>query len=128
MPTLRWPAPPIKLGIQVLEDIIQLKIKLHRQYLDPLWRFATRSACYKDARRYPKVRADITKRARERTYEWIAFKTGRQLDDVHVRYLNEPQCLEVIALLQDIDYDTIRKWAVARDRRNKRRREREAQQ
>jgi hypothetical protein len=62
----------------------------------------------------------IIKRARERVYEWIAYQTGRQIADVHVRQLDEQSCRMVIELLQDVEYETIRNWAVKRDRRNKR--------
>jgi hypothetical protein len=105
-----------------VEDIVALKIKLHREYLDPLWRSAARCACYKKtkAARIPARRRDIIKRARERVYEWIAYQTGRQIADVHVRQLDEQSCRMVIELLQDVEYETIRNWAVARDRRNKR--------
>jgi hypothetical protein len=108
-----------------MEDIVALKVKLHREYLDPLWRSAARRPCYKEARRYPEVRAKIIKRARERVYEWIAYKTGRPIDDVHVRRMDEPTCLMVMELLRDVEYEVIREWAVRRDRNNKRREKRE---
>ncbi len=102
-------------------DIEQLKIKLHREYLDPLWQTAALSHYYeKKLKKLPYLRHEIIKRARERVYEWLAFQTGRRIDDVHVRMMDEVTCLMAIELLQDVEYETIRKWAVKRDRQRKR--------
>lgn len=98
-------------------NIEELKDRLHRKYLDPLWQSAAVHYSHELEQR-PWLRSAVVKRARERVYEWLAFKLLRP--DAHIRNLDRDDCLEAMKLLSSVDYKTIRTWAVNKDRRRKR--------
>jgi hypothetical protein len=93
---------------------------LHRR------RHAARAPCYQDIlSQRPYLRTDIVRRARDRVYEWLAFKLVRPVRDVQIRRLDRRTCLEVMELLEGVSYETIREWAMRQDRTRKLRRKQE---
>ena len=97
-------------------DIEELKVRLHREYLDPMWQSAAKYYTQRLERR-PWLLPHIKRKARGRVYEWLSFKMRRS--NLHVRLLDKADCLEAMNLLDGVDYATILEWCKANDRRRK---------
>lgn len=109
----------VAMGTPAKRELRQARASLHLQ-LDPMWQGAADLPRYaKPLTIYPQMREEITRKARERIYAYLAEKLGLKQIDCHIGKFDLDLCERSSRILAAVDYEAIRLHSERRKRQNK---------
>lgn len=109
----------VTMGTPAKRELRQARASLHLQ-LDPMWQNASDLPLYaKMLASYPYKREEVTRKARERIYAYLAEKLGLDRMDCHIGKFDLDLCERASRILNAVDYQAIRLHSERRKQQNK---------